>query len=107
MLELGGEVRIGWADHADGQAARLEDSQRLFQAGRSEGVQHDVVSGQDVGEVLLGEVDDLVGTQSADAVDVVGVSRGGDMGAEVPRDLDNSRSESAGTGVDENLLAGL
>ena len=43
--ELGREVRVRWADHADGQTARLEDGQRLLQAGRTEGVQHDVVPG--------------------------------------------------------------
>ena len=107
LPELGGEVRVGWADHADGQSARFEDGQRILQAGRTEGVEHDVVPSQDVGEVGLRVVDDLVGSQGADLVEVLGVSGGGDVGTEVLRDLDHRRPEPTRTGVDENLLPGL
>lgn len=75
--------------------------------GAPEGVKYDVVATQYVGEVLLREVDDLIGTQFADLVQVLRARGGGDVGAEVLRDLDDGGAEAACPSVDQDLLARL
>ena len=70
-------------------------------------VDHEVVAGQRLGEVLRLVVDDDVGPETSDEVCGRGGGGGRDDGAEVLGELDDRRAEAAGPGVDEDLLPGL
>ena len=73
----------------------------------AEAVEHEVVAGQRLLEVLGAVVDDDVGAELAHQVRV-GRARGrGDVRAEVLGELDRDRADAARAGVDEDLLPGL
>ena len=107
LAELVGEVRIGRADDADGQAARLEDGQRLLQAGRPR--ESSTTSYPDRTSVKSCWVKSM--TSSAPRARTLSMSLVWAVVATwAPRCFAtwiDRRSESAGTGVDQNLLAGL
>ena len=63
--ELLGESGVRWPGHADRLSARLEDREGPLEVFAAERVQHDVVTGEHVGEVLLGVVHDDVGAEAA------------------------------------------
>jgi hypothetical protein len=56
--ELLREPGVRRAGDADRLSARLEDRERLLEVFAAERVQHDVVAGEDLGEVLLRVVHD-------------------------------------------------
>ena len=82
----------------------VSDLSRVFAAER---VQHDVVAGEDLGEVLLRVVHDDVGAEAAHQLRVLSARGRRDRGAEVLGELDDGRAQAAGAGVDEDLLAGF
>ena len=92
---------------ADRLSARLEDGEGLLEVLAAERVQHDVVAGEDLGEVLLGVVHDDVGAEAAHQLGVLAAGGRRHRGAEVLGELDDGRPQAAGAGVDEDLLAGL
>src|SRR5829696_9286394 len=58
-------------------------------------------------EVLFRVVDDVVGSERPDEIEVVGAADGGDLGREGLRDLDEERADTAGGAVDENAVSRL
>src|ERR1700722_1251191 len=105
--ELFGESGVGWAGNADRQASGLEHGERFHEVLAAERVQHEVVAGEDLGEVLFGVVDDNVGSEVADEWLGVAGSGGRHMRPEVLGELDHSGPQPTGAGVDQNLLPGL
>ncbi len=65
-------------------------------------VEDDVVGLAVLREVLLEVVDDLVGPERAHHLDVLRVAHGGDVGAEVLRELHRRRSDRSRRAIDEN-----
>ena len=68
-------------------------------------VEDDVVGLAVLGEVLLQVVDHLVGAERTHELDVLRAAHGGDVGAEVLRQLDPRRPDRTGRAVDEDPLA--
>src|SRR5215217_1249314 len=95
------------AGDADRLSAALEDREGLLEVFAAERVQHDVVAGEDLGEVLLPVVHDDVGAEAAQQLRVLAAGGRRHRGADVLGELDYGRSQPAGAGVDEDLLAGL
>jgi len=70
-------------------------------------VENKVVPPPAPGEILLGVVDDLIGSDRADQVRVPRTADPGDGRAERPGDLHGERANAARCPVDQDLLAGL
>ena len=70
-------------------------------------VEDQVVARAFLGEVLPRVVDDVVGTERADQLDVPGAGHAGHLGTEGLRDLDGERPHATGRPVDQDLLSGL
>ncbi len=104
---LAGERRVRGAGDPDGRAAGPEHAHGLLEVLPAEAVQHQVVTGEELLEVLGAVVDDRVGAELADEVRVGGPGRGGDGRAEVLCELDRDRPDPACTAVDEDLLPRL
>src|ERR1035437_9866334 len=70
-------------------------------------VEDEVVALLTLSEVLMGVVDDMVGTDGADHVDVPRAANGCHFGAEGLGDLHGERPDASGRAVDQDLLTGL
>ena len=84
------------------RARRRCDSRRLPPMSRI-----DVVAVLAVGEVVAGVVDDVVGAERADQVDLGGAAHAGDLGAERLGDLHGERADASRRADDQHLLPGL
>ena len=102
-----GESGVGWTGDADRQTSGLEHGERFEQVVTAQGVHNEVVAREDLGEILLGVVDDDIGSEVADKLFLGAVGGGGHMGPEVLGKLDDGGSQPPGAGVDENFLPGL
>src|SRR5207237_10288800 len=102
--DLLGERSGRRADNADREAARFEHGQRLREVVATKGVEHDVVAGEQLGEVCLRVVDDFVCAEVARLLLVVAVRSCGNVCAQVPGELDDCRAQSASASVNEDLL---
>ena len=69
-------------------------------------VEDDVVALVAVSEVLLGVVDDVVGADRADQLNVLGAAHSGHLGAENLGDLHSECADPARGPVDQDLLPG-
>jgi len=70
-------------------------------------VEDGVVSPGAAREVLLGVVDDGIGADGPDEVDVPGAAHAGHLGTERFGDLDGEGADAAGRTVDQDLLSRL
>src|SRR5215207_4745933 len=104
--ELFREPGVRRAGHADRLSARPEDGEGPLEVLAPSRVQHDVIAGEDLGEVLFGVVHNDVGAEAAHQFRVLAPRGRRDCGAEVLGELDDGRPQAAGAGVDEDLLAG-
>ena len=99
-----GEIGVRRTGDRDQLAAGLEHTQRFFEGVAVQAVEDDVVAGQDLLEVLLFIVDDDIGAEAFDQLDICRARRRGDRRAEVLRQLDGESAHAAGAGMDEDFL---
>ena len=86
--------------------AATQHSAKVRQGPVSYQVEDDVVPVPVPSEVFAGVVDDAVGAERADQVDVASAAHGGHVGAQVDRDLHGERTDATGGTVDQNPLPG-
>ena len=73
----------------------------------ADAVQQQVVTLSHGGEILLRVIDDAIGAEGADQVDISGAADAGDFRAEGFGDLHGEGADAAGGAIDEDLLARL
>ena len=89
------EGGVGWTGDGDQPSTWLEDTERLVERRGVLAVQHHVVVVEDGFEVLCLVVDDDVGAEALDQLDVGGAGGRGHGGAEMLGQLHGERAHTA------------
>ena len=97
-----GKCRIRRPDYPDGLAAGPEDAEGLLEVFSAKAVQNQIVTTQELFEVLAAVVDDYVGAKLPHEVQIGGTRRGRDGRTEVLGELDGDRPDSPRPGMDED-----
>ncbi|MNC37478.1 hypothetical protein D3C75_860450 [compost metagenome] len=86
-------------------SARLENLDRFLQYIGTEAVQHHVEIAQLVCKILLFVIDDHIRPECFHPFDIRRAGGGRNVGAEVFGELDSKRADTAGSGMNQHLLA--
>ena len=98
---------VGWSGDGDERAAWFEHAEGLLEGVSAEGVQYEFVVVHDAVEITGAVVDDQIGAEAFDPVDVRGARCGGHGRTEMLGQLNRDGSQATGSGMDEDFLAAV